>query len=111
MGTPRALVVAGYTLFAEGLVEILREEGVFVIGVATDAADGRRALWEFRPDVVVAEREMIGDLADDAFRLGSLIIGVNKSDNSTWVLRDGRRCETGDLMDALHNAREMSGGC
>jgi hypothetical protein len=36
---------------------------------------------------------------------------VNKFDNSTWVLRDGRRHETGDLIDALHDAREMSGGC
>lgn len=110
VGTPKALVVAGYTLFAQGLIEILREEGVAVLGAATGVEEGRRALLELRPDVLVVERELIGSLATDAFRLGSLIIGVNRFDNVTWILKDGHSRETMGFLDALQNARAMSGG-
>ncbi|HXF74161.1 MAG TPA: response regulator transcription factor [Actinomycetota bacterium] len=51
----RALIIDDHVLFAEAIKPALASEGIEVVGVATTAAEGRRAVDELRPDLVLVD--------------------------------------------------------
>src|SRR5438445_4759469 len=54
----RALVVDDHDVFRRGLVRLLREEGVDVIGEASGGRAAIRLTAELRPDVVIMDLSM-----------------------------------------------------
>jgi NarL family two-component system response regulator LiaR len=63
MGEPqsiRAVIVEDHHFFRHGLKELLREEGVQVVGEAANGEDGVRVALHTRPDVIVMDLHMPG---------------------------------------------------
>jgi DNA-binding NarL/FixJ family response regulator len=54
----RALVVDDHDLFRRGLGDLLRDQGIAVVGEAADGAEGVRLARHVRPDVVVMDLNM-----------------------------------------------------
>ena len=59
-GDPRVLVVDDHDLFRTGLVHLLSEQGVDVVGEAPDGEAALRLVRELDPDVVVMDLKMPG---------------------------------------------------
>jgi DNA-binding NarL/FixJ family response regulator len=68
--TARIRVVVGedQPLVREGIVRVLEEAGLEVVGVAGDAEDLVRKAGAHHPDVVIADIQMPPDLTDDGLR-------------------------------------------
>ena len=68
--TARIRIVVGedQPLVREGIVRVLEEAGLEVVGVAGDAEDLVRKAGAHHPDVVIADIQMPPDLTDDGLR-------------------------------------------
>jgi DNA-binding NarL/FixJ family response regulator len=68
--TPRIRVVVGedQPLVREGIVRVLEEAGLEVVGVAGDAENLVRKAGAHHPDVVITDIQMPPDLTDDGLR-------------------------------------------
>ncbi|HKP88394.1 MAG TPA: response regulator transcription factor [Thermoleophilaceae bacterium] len=68
--TARIRIVVGedQPLVREGIVHVLKEAGLEVVGVAGDAEDLVRKAGAHHPDVVIADIQMPPDLTDDGLR-------------------------------------------
>jgi DNA-binding NarL/FixJ family response regulator len=68
--TARIRIVVGedQPLVREGIVHVLEEAGLEVVGVAGDAEDLLRKAGAHHPDVVIADIQMPPDLTDDGLR-------------------------------------------
>jgi DNA-binding NarL/FixJ family response regulator len=64
------LIVDDSTLFLESASDLLRREGVKIVGVANDGAEAVRLLQELRPDVTLVDVDL-GD--EDGFELTRLL--------------------------------------
>ncbi len=64
----RVVVAEDQTLLREGIVRLLTENGIEVVGVAGDAIDLIRKVGAHRPDVVVTDVRMPPDHGDDGLR-------------------------------------------
>ena len=64
----RVVVAEDQTLLREGIVRLLTENGIEVVGVAGDAVDLIRKVGAHRPDVVVTDVRMPPDHGDDGLR-------------------------------------------
>jgi two-component system, NarL family, nitrate/nitrite response regulator NarL len=62
----RCVIVDDNSLFLEGATELLRREGVDVVGVASSSAAAIRLVTELRPDVTLVDIDL-GD--EDGFEL------------------------------------------
>jgi DNA-binding NarL/FixJ family response regulator len=62
----RCVIVDDNSLFLEGATELLRREGVDVVGVASNSAAAIRLVTELRPDVTLVDIDL-GD--EDGFEL------------------------------------------
>ena len=73
--TARIRVVVGedQPLVREGIVRVLEEAGLEVVGVAGDAEDLVRKAGAHHPDVVIADIQMPPDLTDDGLRAAQQI--------------------------------------
>jgi DNA-binding NarL/FixJ family response regulator len=73
--TARVRVVVGedQPLVREGIVHVLEEAGLEVVGVAGDAEDLVRKAGAHHPDVVVTDIQMPPDLTDDGLRAAQQI--------------------------------------
>ena len=73
--TARIRVVVGedQPLVREGIVRVLEEAGLEVVGVAGDAEDLLRKAGAHHPDVVIADIQMPPDLTDDGLRAAQQI--------------------------------------
>jgi DNA-binding NarL/FixJ family response regulator len=64
----RVVVGEDQPLVREGIVSVLEEAGLEVVGVAGDAEDLVRKAGAHHPDVVIADIQMPPDLTDDGLR-------------------------------------------
>jgi DNA-binding NarL/FixJ family response regulator len=64
----RVVVGEDQPLVREGIVRVLEEAGLDVVGVAGDAEDLVRKAGAHHPDVVIADIQMPPDLTDDGLR-------------------------------------------
>jgi DNA-binding NarL/FixJ family response regulator len=64
----RVVVGEDQPLVREGIVRVLEEAGLEVVGVAGDAEDLLRKAGAHRPDVVIADIQMPPNLTDDGLR-------------------------------------------
>jgi DNA-binding NarL/FixJ family response regulator len=73
--TARVRVVVGedQPLVREGIVHVLEEAGLEVVGVAGDAEDLVRKAGAHHPDVVITDIQMPPDLTDDGLRAAQRI--------------------------------------
>ena len=73
--TTRVRVVVGedQPLVREGIVHVLEEAGLEVVGVAGDAEDLVRKAGAHHPDVVITDIQMPPDLTDDGLRAAQQI--------------------------------------
>jgi DNA-binding NarL/FixJ family response regulator len=62
----RCLIVDDNSLFLEGAADLLRREGLEVVGVASNGADAIRLVTELQPDVTLVDIDL-GD--EDGFEL------------------------------------------
>jgi DNA-binding NarL/FixJ family response regulator len=62
----RCLIVDDNSLFLEGAADLLRREGLDVVGVASNGAEAIRLVTELRPDVTLVDIDL-GD--EDGFEL------------------------------------------
>jgi DNA-binding NarL/FixJ family response regulator len=62
----RCLIVDDNSLFLEGASDLLRREGLDVVGVASNGAEAIRLVTELRPDVTLVDIDL-GD--EDGFEL------------------------------------------
>ena len=65
---PRVLVVDDHDLFRTGLVNLLAEQGVHVVGEAPNGETALRLVRELAPDVVIMDLNMPGISGVDATR-------------------------------------------
>ena len=72
----RLLIVEDHLLFAEVLADLLRAEGVEVVGIATNGPDALSAARRERPDIVVVDLGL-GDV--DGFTVGRAILADQPS--------------------------------
>jgi DNA-binding NarL/FixJ family response regulator len=69
----RVVVGEDQPLVREGIVRVLEEAGLEVVGVAGDAEDLLRKAGAHRPDVVIADIQMPPNLTDDGLRAAQQI--------------------------------------
>jgi DNA-binding NarL/FixJ family response regulator len=69
----RVVVGEDEPLVREGIVRVLQEAGLDVVGVAGDAEDLVRKADAHRPDVVITDIQMPPDLTDDGLRAAQRI--------------------------------------
>ena len=69
----RVVVGEDEPLVREGIVRVLEEAGLEVVGVAGDAQDLVRKAGAHHPDVVIADIQMPPDLTDDGLRAAQQI--------------------------------------
>jgi DNA-binding NarL/FixJ family response regulator len=69
----RVVVGEDQPLIREGIVRVLEEAGLEVVGVAGDAEDLVRKAGAHRPDLVITDIQMPPDLTDDGLRAAQQI--------------------------------------
>jgi DNA-binding NarL/FixJ family response regulator len=70
---PRVVVGEDQPLVREGIVRVLEEAGLEVVGVSGDAEDLVRKADAHRPDVVITDIQMPPDFTDDGLRAAQRI--------------------------------------
>ena len=70
----RCVIVDDNLLFLEGAVDLLRREGLDVVGVASDSAEAIRLVTELRPDVTLVDIDL-GD--EDGFELARRLHAIS----------------------------------
>ena len=97
---PRVLLVDDHDLFRTGLVNLLTEQGVHVIGEAPNGETAVRLVRELAPDVVVMDINMPGITGVEATREIAAVAPLTRVVVLTISVDDG------DVMDAV-----MAGAC
>jgi len=69
----KCLLVDDNSLFLESAADLLRREGLDVVGVAANSADAIRLVTELRPDVTLVDIDL-GD--EDGFELTRRLNGI-----------------------------------
>ena len=72
----KCLIVDDNAPFLEGAADLLRREGLEVVGVATDSAEAIRLVAELRPEVTLVDVDL-GD--EDGFELARRLHEVSSS--------------------------------
>ena len=70
----RCLIVDDNSLFLEGAADLLRREGLDVVGVASNSAEAIRLVTELRPDVTLVDIDL-GD--EDGFELARQLSDIS----------------------------------
>jgi DNA-binding NarL/FixJ family response regulator len=94
-GAPRVIVVDDHELFRTGLVGLLEERGIRVVGKAGLAADGIQKTLDLRPDVVLMDLDMPGMSGIEATQRLSAAAPLSRVLVLTVLERDE------DVMNAL----------
>jgi len=72
----KCVIVDDNSPFLEGAADLLRREGLDVVGLATDSAEAIRLVTELRPDVTLVDVDL-GD--EDGFELAQRLNEVSAS--------------------------------
>lgn len=114
----RVFVLYVHSLFAQGVVSLLRQqEGLEVVGAENDAQQALDKIRALRPDVVIVDGNDAGkslpvslpDILHDGQRMR--VINLHFGDNSMDIY-DGQQVlanELEDLIAAIRSARVESG--
>src|SRR5215211_7335941 len=70
----KCVIVDDNSLFLEGATDLLRREGLDVVGVATNSAEAIRRVTELRPDVTLVDIDL-GD--EDGFELARRLNAIS----------------------------------
>jgi DNA-binding NarL/FixJ family response regulator len=70
----RCVIVDDSALFLEGAADLLRREGMDVVGVASNSADAIRLVTELQPDVTLVDVDL-GD--EDGFELAQRLNDIS----------------------------------
>jgi DNA-binding NarL/FixJ family response regulator len=97
---PRVLLVDDHDLFRTGLVNLLTEQGVHVVGEAANGENALKLVRDLAPDVVVMDLNMPGISGVDATREISAVAP------RTRVVVLTISADNGDVVDAV-----MAGAC
>jgi two-component system, NarL family, nitrate/nitrite response regulator NarL len=79
----RCLIVDDNSLFLEGAADLLRREGLDVVGVATNSAEAIRLVTELRPDVTLVDIDL-GD--EDGFELARQLHAVSAASSNVILV-------------------------
>ena len=79
----RCLIVDDNSLFLEGAADLLRREGLEVVGVASDSAEAIRLVTELRPDVTLVDIDL-GD--EDGFELTQRLNDISASSSKVILV-------------------------
>ena len=84
LGVPlRCLIVDDNSLFLEGSADLLRREGLDVVGVASDSAAAIRLVTELRPDVTLVDIDL-GD--EDGFELAQRLNDISAASSKVILV-------------------------
>jgi DNA-binding NarL/FixJ family response regulator len=78
----RCVIVDDNSLFLEGAADLLRREGLEVVGVASNSAEAIRLVMELQPDVTLVDIDL-GD--DDGFELAQRLHAISAAPNIILV--------------------------
>ena len=70
----KCLIVDDSSLFRDGAADLLRREGIDVVGLASNSSEAIRLVRELRPDVTLVDIEL-GD--DDGFELAQRLNDIS----------------------------------
>jgi two-component system, NarL family, nitrate/nitrite response regulator NarL len=79
----RCVIVDDNSLFLEGAADLLRREGVDVVGVASDSAAAIRLVTELRPDVTLVDIDL-GD--EDGFELAQQLNDISAASSKVILV-------------------------
>ena len=79
----RCLIVDDNSLFLEGAADLLRREGVDVVGVASNSAEAIRLVAELRPDVTLVDIDL-GD--EDGLELARQLNDVSAAHSKVILI-------------------------
>jgi DNA-binding NarL/FixJ family response regulator len=79
----RCVIVDDNSLFLEGAADLLRREGLDVVGVATNSAEAIRLVTELRPDVTLVDIDL-GD--EDGFELARRLHAVSAASSNVILV-------------------------
>lgn len=96
----RVVVVDDHHLFRQGLRELLQEEGLEVVGEASDGSEAVRVVGETAPDVVVMDLHMPGMSGLEAVR------EISRLSPAAWVLMLTVSSADEDVAEAI-----VAGAC
>jgi DNA-binding NarL/FixJ family response regulator len=79
----RCIIVDDNALFLEGAADLLRREGVDVVGVASESAGAIRLVTELRPDVTLVDIDL-GD--EDGFELARQLNDISAASSEVILV-------------------------
>jgi len=79
----RCLIVDDNSLFIEGATDLLRREGLEVVGVASNAAEARQLVTELRPDVTLVDIDL-GD--EDGFDVARRLNDISAASSKVILI-------------------------
>ena len=79
----RCLIVDDNALFLEGAADLLRREGLDVVGVASNGAEAIRLVTELRPDVTLVDIDL-GD--EDGFELARRLNDISAASSKVILV-------------------------
>ena len=79
----RCLIVDDNSLFLEGAADLLRREGLDVVGVASNSAEAIRLVTELRPDVTLVDIDL-GD--EDGFELAQRLNDISAASSKVILV-------------------------
>jgi len=79
----RCVIVDDNALFLEGAADLLRREGVDVVGVASESAGAIRLVTELRPDVTLVDIDL-GD--EDGFELARQLNDISAASSEVILV-------------------------
>jgi DNA-binding NarL/FixJ family response regulator len=91
----RVVVVDDAVLLREGLVRILSDDGIDVVGVGTDAEDALRLVAEHDPDLIILDVRMPPSFTDEGIAVAR---ALRRSVSSTAVLLLSQHVHAGGAM-------------
>jgi len=90
----RCLIVDDNALFLEGAADLLRREGLDVVGVASNGAEAIQLVSELRPDIVLVDidlgdedgLELAGQLSDVSPQANVILISTHSEEDLAHLI-------------------------
>jgi DNA-binding NarL/FixJ family response regulator len=93
----RCVIVDDNSLFLEGAADLLRREGLDVVGVASNSAEAIRLVMELRPDVTLVDIDL-GD--EDGFELTQRLNDISAAASKVILVSTHAEADLAQLIAA-----------
>jgi DNA-binding NarL/FixJ family response regulator len=93
----RCVIVDDNSLFLEGAADLLRREGLDVVGVASNSAEAIRLVMELRPDVTLVDIDL-GD--EDGFELTQRLNDISAAASKVILVSTHAETDLAQLIAA-----------